>query len=128
MIILYDGVCLLCNRFVQFVVRRTSPADCRFAPLQEIPQFAQKQDSVWVQTYAGDWLSESDAVLYILGSLPGYRWTRFGKYIPRPWRNAVYQWVARHRYGWFGQSPTCLMPELGRMLSSEEIRNLQNQL
>lgn len=127
MVVLYDGVCLLCNRFVQFLIQRTSADACRFAPLQAIPAFRESQDSVWVQTLEGRWLSESDAVLYVLRQLPGYRWTSIGKWIPKSWRDALYRWVARHRYGWFGQASTCIWPEPGRMLSETEIQALRNQ-
>lgn len=127
MIILYDGVCLLCNRFVQFVVHRTSPETCRFAPLQEFPELAAKHDSVWVQTDVGEWLSESEAVLYIVQKIPNWRWISVGGVLPKRWRDGLYRWVAQNRYGWFGQSPTCLYPEAGRMLSSSEILEIRNQ-
>lgn len=126
MIILYDGVCLLCNRFVQFLVRRTKPSDCRFAPLQEVPHLASRKDSVWVLTQEGKWISESDAVLYIVQTLPYWGWIRIGKLIPAPWRDKIYRWIAQNRYGWFGQSPTCLFPEPGRMVSSDELQALRN--
>lgn len=127
MIILYDGVCLLCNRFVQFVVQRTSPSDCRLAPLQDFPTLAARQDSVWVCTSTGEWLSESDAVLYIVRHLRGWRWVQVGRVVPKSWRDAIYRYVARHRYGWFGQSDICLYPEAGRMLTPEEIQKLRHQ-
>jgi predicted DCC family thiol-disulfide oxidoreductase YuxK len=46
----------------------------------------------------------------VLSALPGWRWARGLRWVPRPLRDGVYDVVARNRYRWFGRSETCLVP------------------
>jgi predicted DCC family thiol-disulfide oxidoreductase YuxK len=134
-IILYDGVCGLCNRLNQFVLRRDSDAILRFASLQSL--FAtriltrhganpQDLDTVYVvvnhdltkhdlakETHADErLLPRSDAIIFVLKKLGGI-WKLLGLFlqlIPRPLRDATYRLVARNRYRIFGRSETCMLP------------------
>ncbi|SET01369.1 thiol-disulfide oxidoreductase DCC family protein [Hymenobacter actinosclerus] len=121
MVILFDGVCNLCNGFVQFVIRHDAAGQFRFAALQSaagqellrahrLPA-PPEPDSV-VLLADGRAYTHSAAALEILARLGG-RWTalaRAGRWFPRPLRDAVYRLIARHRYRWFGRQESCWLP------------------
>ncbi len=125
-IVFYDGVCGLCNRLVQFLVKRDKHDRLRFASLQS--DFAAKVldrhgldpkdlDTVHVvENYeqAGERvLDRSDAILGAGRKLGGL-WTvaaSIAKVVPRRFRDLVYRFVARNRYRVFGKYETCLLPE-----------------
>ena len=118
-VILFDGVCNLCNGFVQFVIRRDPAARFQFAALQsaagqallaahQLPAPAEPESIVLVE--GGRAYTHSGAVLRILRRLPGWGWLYAFRVLPRVLRDAVYRWVARHRYRWFGREETCMMP------------------
>ena len=124
-IILYDGVCGLCNRLNQFVLRRDHEGSFRFASLQS-PLAArilarhganpQDLDTVYVVLNSGEaneaLLAKSDAFLLFTKEIGGI-WSiaRLVKIIPRPIRNWLYDFVARHRYQVFGKYETCMLPD-----------------
>jgi len=113
-ILFYDGHCGLCHRTVKFVVKRDRARGAfRFAPLQGetfaklVPpeQRIGLPDSIVVRTREGALLARSDASIYILRRLGG-GWRVLAailRVIPRPVRDAVYDLVARIRYGVFGR-------------------------
>src|SRR5258705_6651142 len=125
-IVLYDGVCGLCNRLVQFLLRHDKHDRLRFASLQSA--FAAKVlgrhgidpgdlDTVHVvENYeqAGEQvLNRSDAILRAGHELGGI-WTvaaTIGKILPRALRDLTYRFVARNRYRVFGKYDTCMLPE-----------------
>jgi predicted DCC family thiol-disulfide oxidoreductase YuxK len=122
--ILFDGVCTLCNGFVQFVIRHDPHGYFSFAALQSEAGQAllaahgqplsaaslAHPDSV-VLVADGRVYTHSTAVLRIAGHLGGvWRLAAVGWLLPRTWRDALYRYVARHRYQWFGQQESCLMP------------------
>ena len=126
-ILLYDGVCGLCNRFVQFILRRDRNASFRFASLQSalaIRILAQHNlnpsalETVYVvvnhdsQENADFILSRSDAVVFVLNRLGGFwRSSAFVlRLLPKFLRDIAYRAVARHRYRIFGRSETCALP------------------
>ena len=118
-IVLFDGVCNLCNGSVQFLIKRDREALFRFASLQsetgqklqaDLGMDSQALDSV-ILVEDGRWYKESDAALRIARNLPG-AWqllTAF-RIIPRPLRDAAYRLIARNRYRWFGKTETCWLP------------------
>lgn len=118
-VILFDGVCSLCNRGVDFVLRRDSAARFRFAALQSEAGRRVLSSAGWrapipdalVLVEAGRVYTASTAVLRIAKGL-GLPWALFYAFIwlPRPLRDGVYFWVARHRYRWFGRRSVCRMP------------------
>lgn len=115
-IVFYDGECGLCHRFVQFVLARDRAGTFRFAPLQGptaarlIPGRAAGLGSVVLRDETGTY-DRSEASLRILARLGGpWTLTRPLRLIPRAVRDAVYGFVARHRYGWFGQADACTLP------------------
>ena len=124
-IVLYDGVCGLCNRAVQFLLKRDRHDRLRFASLQS--DFAatalkrhgmdhQDLDTVYaVLNYdeAGEvLLAKGDAILFFAKAIGGvWNIARLGKIIPRPIRNWLYDFVARHRYQVFGKYDACMLPD-----------------
>ena len=125
-IILYDGVCGLCNRLVQFLLKHDKQGRLRFAALQS--DFAEKVlrrhgidakdlDTVQViENYEQPGervLQRSDAILRAgreLGGLWGAS-SSIAKIIPRPLRDLVYRFVATNRYRMFGKYDTCMLPD-----------------
>ena len=123
-IILFDGVCNLCNGFVQFVIEHDPQARFQFAALQsEAGQSLLRQygldpaptgtdpDSVWLLD-EGRLYSHSTAVLRIAKRLGG-GWSLLaapGWLLPAAVRDALYRFVARHRYQWFGRQQECWLP------------------
>ena len=118
-IVLFDGVCNLCNASVTFIIDRDPQGMFRFAPLQseaaqrlvthnELPVHG--RDSV-VLLEAGQIYTQSTAALRIARRLSGW-WPLVSglMVVPQPIRDGVYRWIARNRYRWFGQTPTCRVP------------------
>lgn len=118
-ILLFDGVCNLCNASVQWVIRRDPQGIFRFAPLQsETGQSLLRQSGLSSEHFDtvvlvdGDRIfTRSDAALEIARRLGGL-WSLLAvfRWVPRPVRNAVYDWIARHRYRWFGKTEACMIP------------------
>ena len=118
-VVLFDGVCNLCNGFVQFLIKRDKQAMLRFASLQSEygqrrmnhgPADLREADSV-VFIQNGNYFVRSEAALRILIRLGGiWRLAYIGFIFPSFIRDAVYNWVARNRYGWFGRKDQCMVP------------------
>ncbi|ADH62640.1 putative thiol-disulfide oxidoreductase DCC [Allomeiothermus silvanus DSM 9946] len=120
-IVLFDGVCNLCNGVVQFILRhdpqerflftsQQSEAGQRLLAEHGIKAAQALAESVVVLEDNRVYL-ESDAALYILHRLGGvWGWAYIFRWIPRPWRDWVYRWVARHRYRIFGRRESCMVP------------------
>ena len=116
---MFDGVCNLCNGFVQFVIERDPPGRFQFAALQS--EAARRvlavhgapsplADSV-VLIEEGRVYTGSTAALRIARGLR-FPWPLVGVLltIPRPLRDGIYAGVARRRYRWFGQREQCMVP------------------
>jgi predicted DCC family thiol-disulfide oxidoreductase YuxK len=114
-VILFDGVCHLCNGLVRFVLRRDPAAVFDFAPLQS--EFAQGRfspESI-VLLEAGQVYSAEIAVLRILSRLT-WPWplvSRIAALLPPGMLAWVYRLVAKHRYRWFGKYEICALPPPG---------------
>ena len=125
-IILFDGVCNLCNGAVQLVIRRDRRDRFRFAALQSNlgQQLCRERhidtnqvDSIVLIDPGKAYYIKSDAALEIARDLKGYGWlTVFFGWLPRGLRDAAYDLVARNRYRWFGKKDQCMVPtpELGK--------------
>ena len=119
-IILFDGVCNLCNRSVQFVIKRDKDDVFRFAALQS--ESGQKlvrersldtstTDSIILIEPGIAYYTKSDAALQIGRQLRGYRTiSTVLNLIPSRLRNIVYDFVARNRYKWYGKRDACMLP------------------
>lgn len=119
-ILYFDGVCNLCNASVQYVIRKDKKEVFRFASLQSrageqiLHRYREKhtivpdsillwhKDKIYVQ---------SDAALHTLILFGGiYKLAVILLVIPRFIRDAVYNFVAKSRYKWFGKKDTCMVP------------------
>lgn len=124
-VVLYDGVCGLCNRLNQFLLERDRHDRFRFASLQSevAAQLLQRHgadaidlDTVYVVVDYGEpgerLLSRSDAILHVLQQVGGiWSFAAAGKILPKSLRDAFYDLVATNRYRVFGKYDVCLMPE-----------------
>ncbi len=125
-VILFDGVCNLCNSAVQWVIERDKEGRFDFASLQsdaarrELVRVmdANEIDALIDALPDSIVLLDSDgvhvrsaAVLRILRGLDSwFLLLRLGIVLPRPIRDAVYRLVALNRYRWFGRRDTCMTP------------------
>ncbi|MFC4403267.1 thiol-disulfide oxidoreductase DCC family protein [Gracilibacillus xinjiangensis] len=118
-IILFDGVCNLCNSSVQFIMKHDPNIYFQFASLQsEIGQqlMAEYRIPSTVESVVlieGDrYYLESTAALKIAKKLDHIYPMLFGFIIiPKPIRNFVYRYIARNRYRWFGKKDNCMLPK-----------------
>jgi predicted DCC family thiol-disulfide oxidoreductase YuxK len=122
-VVLFDGVCNLCNGWVDFLIARDARGLLRFASLQSAaaqerlastgcPPEAIASDggtpSTLVLLEGGHAYVRSTAALRTLRHLgTPWSWLWALRWVPSPVRDAVYMWVAAHRYAWFGKSETC---------------------
>jgi predicted DCC family thiol-disulfide oxidoreductase YuxK len=118
-VILFDGVCNLCNGAVQYVIRHDPDAFFRFASLQgEAGQKLLKQYDLptnnftsFVLVQNGKVYLRSTAALTVAKQLKGLSKLLYGFIIvPAFIRNAVYNFIAKHRYKWFGEKDHCMIP------------------
>lgn len=118
-IILFDGVCNLCNSSVTFIIKRDKKDIFRFAALQsEVGETyiekhqidTSKTDSILL--IDGDkYYEKSSAALKIARYLSGgYPLLYAFMIVPKPIRNWVYDYIAKHRYKWFGKKDSCMIP------------------
>ena len=118
-IVLFDGDCNLCTGSVQFLLGRDRKHRLRFAALQSAAGQAllrrhglppEGRETI-VVLEAGRARVRSDAALLLARRLP-WPWPLLAVFVacPRPLRDALYAWVARHRYRWFGRTESCMLP------------------
>ena len=115
-VLYFDGECNLCNSSVQFILCHDRKGIFRFAQLQSAAagQLLAGQgitaDSV-VLGYKGKYYIKSDAVLQLCRLLGGrFKLLLAGYILPRFLRNRLYDFIAAHRYRWFGKSDHCMLP------------------
>ena len=118
-ILLFDGVCNLCNSSVKFVIKHDKKKTIRFASLQskkgeellQSHQVYQNSLNSFVYLRNNVMLLKSTAALYLAKDLAGL-WKLFFAFIiiPRPIRDYVYSIIANNRYRWFGKSESCMIP------------------
>jgi predicted DCC family thiol-disulfide oxidoreductase YuxK len=117
-VILYDGVCVFCSRWVHFVVARDKAARFRFTTIQS-PYGTRLAQTLGIDAddpdtnaviHGGVAYFKSDGALTVLSHLPGWRWVRVFFAVPRPLRDAVYNLVAKNRYRIFGKYDSCFVP------------------
>ncbi len=118
-VVLFDGVCNLCNAAVRFIAANDPAGRFAFASLQS-PRAREllgdrlsdplEPDSVVLLDH-GRRYERSDAALHIaLGLRAPWPLAFAAILIPRAARDAAYRWIARNRYRWFGRSDTCPLP------------------
>ena len=119
MIVLFDGVCNLCNRAVDYALRRDTKRRLKFAPqqseagraLMEKHGFDPEAGGSIVAVEGDRAYTESRAALEIMRRLRFPCPLFYGFIVVPPFlRDAVYRWIARNRYLWFGKRDTCRVP------------------
>ena len=118
-IILFDGVCNFCNAGVNFVIRQDKKNIFRFAALQsgigqrlaEQYDLPKKDFDSFILIENGKVYNRSWAGLKVFNKLPWYwKWTQLFSIVPKTVRDAVYDFIARNRYKWFGKKEKCMIP------------------
>lgn len=118
-VVLFDGVCNLCNKSVQFIIRRDKKDQFRFAALQgKTGQAILARHGLPPDSFNSFVLSEGDNIythstgaLRMLKKLGGPWSLLYGFIIvPRFIRDGIYKWIARNRYRWFGRQESCMIP------------------
>jgi predicted DCC family thiol-disulfide oxidoreductase YuxK len=128
-IIVFDGVCVLCNGWVRFLLRRDRAHRYRFAAMQSdagrrllaehgldpddpLSFLLVEYDRTRGMTSSPRVSTDSDAVRRVLMGLGGvWRLAAVIALLPRALRDPMYRWIARNRYRWFGRHEVCAVPE-----------------
>jgi len=119
-IILFDGVCNLCNSSVQYVIKHDKKDEFRFSALQsKIGQQLVKErgidtssiDSIILIEPGIAYYTKSEAALKIAQSFGGV-WNIAWLFaqLPASFSNSIYDYVARNRYKWYGKQESCIIP------------------
>ena len=118
-LILFDGVCNLCNGFVQFVIRHDKKKKFKFSSLQSsfsqaliaenYPELKEMKTIAYITN--GEMMVRSTAALYILKDLGGiFSFPFVAMIIPAFIRDFFYNWLSARRYKFFGKSAVCMVP------------------
>jgi len=118
-IVFFDGVCNLCNRSVNFLIKQDKKGVLKFASLQSdfaksfLPQDiinSVNLDSI-IFSDGVSFYTKSSAVLAICKSLGGgFHFFRIGYLLPIFIRDGLYRLIANNRYKWFGKTEQCGVP------------------
>jgi predicted DCC family thiol-disulfide oxidoreductase YuxK len=118
-IVLFDGVCNLCNSSVQFIIKHDKKKQFRFASLQgkfgqevlKKNNFSSESLNTLILIEEDKIFTRSTGVLRMLKHLGG-GWSLLYGFIILPAfiRDAVYNWVSKNRYKWFGKKDECMIP------------------
>jgi predicted DCC family thiol-disulfide oxidoreductase YuxK len=118
-VILFDGVCVFCSRWVRFVADRDKAERFRFTTIQSAygARLAQAlgldpdDPETNAVIHGGVAYKKSDGALTVLSHLPGWGFTRALFAVPKPLRDAVYNIIVRNRYRIFGKFDACVVPD-----------------
>jgi predicted DCC family thiol-disulfide oxidoreductase YuxK len=118
-IILYDGVCVFCSRWIRFVAARDVERRFRFTAIQSgygtqlARAFGINPDDPDTNAvvHGGVAHFKSDGALTVLSNLPRWRWVRVLRAVPKPLRDKIYNLVAHNRYRIFGKYEECFVPD-----------------
>jgi predicted DCC family thiol-disulfide oxidoreductase YuxK len=120
--ILFDGSCLLCNRWVRWIKKCDHRNSFIFLMLQSVDasgllnaQGDHPLNDTVILLYRDEVFERSDAILKIL-SILGYplKLLTVLRFIPRSLRDGLYNFVARNRHRWFGKTEVCQLSESGK--------------
>jgi predicted DCC family thiol-disulfide oxidoreductase YuxK len=119
-IVLFDGVCNLCESSVQFIIKHDKKDIFRFVSIQsELGQKIishigidlSKVDSIILYIPNKAYFTKSNAALKIAGDLSGYiSIVSYLNFLPDSIKNFVYDYIAKNRYKWYGKKESCMMP------------------
>lgn len=119
-IILFDGVCNLCDSVVQFVIKHDKKDVFRFVPLQSelgltiikyVGIDTSKMDSIILYEPFTNYYYKAQAAIKIAKHLGGiYRLLNVFSLLPKTISNSIYDYIAGNRYKWFGKKESCMIP------------------
>ncbi|MEZ7499480.1 thiol-disulfide oxidoreductase DCC family protein [Flavobacterium sp. Arc3] len=119
-IILFDGICNLCNSAVQFIIKHDKKDVFRFVALQSnlgreickhIGVDQKSIDSIILYEPGIAYYYKSEAALAIASQLGSfYSLLTIFKILPLKFSNFLYDWIAKNRYKWFGKKESCMIP------------------
>ena len=119
-IILFDGVCNLCDTSVQFIIKHDKKDFFRFVTLQSelgqkivkhIKIDISKTDSIILYEPGLSYHYKAEAALLIASELSGtYSLLGYLNFIPNVIKNTVYDYIAKNRYKWYGKKEACMVP------------------
>lgn len=118
-IILFDGVCNLCNSAVDEIIKNDKHDIFRFAPLQsdiglqiinERGIDTKDLESIILIDPGEAYYQKSAAAIEISKHLKKYSWIRHFSFLPEGFRDLIYEFVAKNRYKWFGRKKSCMIP------------------
>lgn len=119
-IILFDGVCNLCNSAVQFIIERDKKDVFRFVALQsdlgkEICKYigidTKITDSIILYEPGIAYYYKSEAALKIASQLGGfYGFLGSFNFLPKRMNDSIYDYIAKNRYKWYGKKEHCIIP------------------
>lgn len=119
-LVIFDGLCVLCSRGVQFMLARDPEGSTRFAAIQDpVPRALYRHYGLDADRF--------DTFMVLLDGRPYVKWQGVlaaGRTMPAPWRalatlgrlipnalgDRIYDWVQHNRLGWFGSRDTCFLP------------------
>ena len=119
-IILFDGLCNLCDASVQFLIKKDTKDVFRFVSLQSelgkellsrLPVAIQKTDSIILYESEALFYYKSKAIFQIIKSLGGlFNLLLIFKLLPHSFHDFIYDYIAKNRHHWFGKNEQCLVP------------------
>jgi len=118
-VILYDGVCIFCSRWIRFVIARDVARRFRVTPIQS-PYGTRLAQAFGINpddpdtnavVHGGQVFVKSDAALTVLSLLPRWSWTGILLRVPKFIRDPIYNLLARNRYRIFGKYEQCFVPD-----------------
>ncbi|WP_430400683.1 thiol-disulfide oxidoreductase DCC family protein [Flavobacterium sp.] len=119
-IILFDGVCNLCDASVQFIYKHDKKDVFRFVAIQSelgqkiikhIGVDTSKIDSIILYEPGLSYSYKAEAALTIAKNLSGiYSLLGYLNFIPNSIKNIIYDYVAKNRYKWYGKKEACMIP------------------
>ena len=119
-IILFDGVCNLCNSSIQFVIKHDKKNRYKFAALQsDVAKMLLNERGIDSSQIDSIVLIDPNTAYYIkssaaleIGKSFGGGWRRLSifEWVPRPIRDWIYDLIAKNRYSWFGKQNDCMIP------------------
>ena len=119
-IVLFDGVCNLCDNTVQFIIKKDKKDIFRFVAIQSdlgqeiikhIGVDTSKTDSILLYEPGKAYYYKAEAAIKIASELGGiYSLMGMFNVLPKSLSNSVYDYVARNRYKWYGKKEECMIP------------------
>lgn len=116
-LVVYDGVCMLCNRLIQYLLAKDKNQILAFSTFQGLPDVISKNGLQFpleesISYYRkGSWWQQSTAVLLIFKDVFGpWHWSQLAWIFPRFFRDFIYRIIAKNRYRLFGKHAHCMLP------------------